>query len=39
LIENIGFFYSMMCELRSKGYDVVVVEKAFDDGLYAYVGR
>jgi len=29
----------MMCELRSKGYNVIVVGKAFDDGLYAYVGR
>ncbi|MCL7397073.1 MAG: hypothetical protein LZ167_06635, partial [Thaumarchaeota archaeon] len=39
LIDNIGFLYSMMCELKSKGYDVVVVGKAFDDDLYAYVGR
>jgi hypothetical protein len=23
LIDNIGFLYSMMCELKSKGYDVV----------------
>jgi hypothetical protein len=37
LIENIGFLYSMMCKLRSKGYNVVVVGKAFDDDLYAYV--
>ncbi|MCL7389977.1 MAG: hypothetical protein LZ173_08645 [Thaumarchaeota archaeon] len=37
LIDNIGFLYSMMCELKSKGYDVVVVGKAFDDDLYAYV--
>jgi hypothetical protein len=37
LIDNISFFYSMMCKLRSKGYDVVVVGKAFDDDLYAYV--
>jgi hypothetical protein len=29
----------MMCKLKSKGYDVVVVGKAFDDDLYAYVGR
>jgi hypothetical protein len=34
LIDNIGFLYSMMCELKSKGYDVVVVGKAFDDDLY-----
>jgi hypothetical protein len=27
----------MMCELRSKGYNVVVVGKAFDDDLYVYV--
>jgi hypothetical protein len=25
LIDNIGFLYSMMCEFKSKGYDVVVV--------------
>jgi hypothetical protein len=31
LIDNIGFLYSMMCKLKSKGYDVVVVGKAFDD--------
>jgi hypothetical protein len=37
LIDNIGFLYSMMCELRSKGYNVVVVGKAFDDDLYVYV--
>jgi hypothetical protein len=36
LIDNIGFLYSMMCELRSKGYNVVVVGKAFDDDLYVY---
>ena len=23
LIDNIGFLYKMMCELKSKGYDVV----------------
>jgi hypothetical protein len=27
----------MMCELRSKGYDVVVIGKAFDYDLYVYV--
>jgi hypothetical protein len=27
----------MMCELRSKGYNVVVIGKAFDDDLYVYV--
>jgi len=37
LIDNIVFLYSMMCELRSKGYNVVVVGKAFDDDLYVYV--
>jgi hypothetical protein len=36
MIDNISFLYSMMCELRSKGYDVVVVGKAFDDDLYVY---
>jgi hypothetical protein len=25
-----------MCELRSKGYNVLVVGKAFDDDLYVY---
>jgi hypothetical protein len=37
LIDNIGFLYKMMCEFKSKGYDVVVVGKAFDDNLYVYV--
>jgi hypothetical protein len=37
LIDNIGFLYSMMCELKSKGYNVVVIWKAFDDDLYVYV--
>ena len=37
LIDNIVFLYSMMCELRSNGYNVVVVGKAFDDELYVYV--
>jgi hypothetical protein len=36
LIDNIGFLYRMMCELKSKGYNVVVVGKAFDDDLYVY---
>jgi hypothetical protein len=27
----------MMCELKSKGYNVVVIGKAFDDDLYVYV--
>jgi hypothetical protein len=36
LIDNIGFLYRVMCELKSKGYDVVVVGKAFDDDLYVY---
>jgi hypothetical protein len=33
LIGNIGFLYRMMCELKSTGYNVVVVGKAFDDDL------
>jgi len=37
LIDNIGFLYRMMCELKSKGYNVVVIGKAFDDDLYVYV--
>jgi hypothetical protein len=37
LIDNIVFLYSMMCVLRSNGYNVVVVGKAFDDDLYVYV--
>jgi hypothetical protein len=37
LIDNISFLYKMMCEFKFKGYDVVVVGKAFDDDLYAYV--
>jgi len=37
LIDNICFLYRMMCELRSKGYNVVVIGKAFDDDLYVYV--
>ncbi|MCL7383877.1 MAG: hypothetical protein LZ174_06285 [Thaumarchaeota archaeon] len=37
MIDNIGFLYRMMCELRSNGYNVVVVGKAFDDDLYVYV--
>jgi hypothetical protein len=37
LRENIVSLYRMMCELKSKGYDVVVVGKAFDDDLYVYV--
>jgi hypothetical protein len=37
LIDNIGFLYRIMCELKSTGYDVVVVGKAFDDDLYIYV--
>jgi hypothetical protein len=37
LIDNIGFLYRMMCELKSTGYNVVVVRKAFDDDLYVYV--
>jgi hypothetical protein len=26
-----------MCELKFKGYNVIVVGKAFDDDLYVYV--
>jgi len=37
LIDNIGFLYRMMCKLKSTGYDVLVVGKAFDDDLYVYV--
>jgi len=37
LIDNIGFLYRIMCELKSKGYNVVVVGKAFDDDSYVYV--
>ncbi|MCL7383018.1 MAG: hypothetical protein LZ174_01800, partial [Thaumarchaeota archaeon] len=37
MINNISFLYSMMCELRSRGYDVLVVGKAFDGDLYVYV--
>ena len=37
MIDNIVFLYSMMCELKSKGYNVLVVGKAFDDDLYVYV--
>jgi len=37
LIDNIGFLYNMMCELKSNGYNVVAIGKAFDDDLYIYV--
>jgi len=37
LIDNICFLYRMMCELKSMGYNVVVVGKAFDDDLYVYI--
>jgi hypothetical protein len=37
LRENIVFLYRMMCEFKSKGYNVIVVGKAFDDDLYVYV--
>jgi hypothetical protein len=36
-MDNIGFLYRMMRELKSTGYDVVVVVRAFDDYLYVYV--
>jgi hypothetical protein len=37
LIDNIGFLYGMMCELKSTGYNVIVVGKVFNDDLYIYV--
>jgi hypothetical protein len=36
LIDNIVFLYRVMCELKSNGYNVLVVGKAFDDDLYVY---
>jgi len=36
LIDNIVFLYRVMCELRSNGYNVLVVGKSFDDDLYVY---
>jgi len=39
LKENIRFLYRMMRDLKSKGFDAVVVGKAFDDDLYAWVKR
>jgi hypothetical protein len=37
LRENIVFLYRMMYEFKSKGYNVLVVRKAFDDDLYVYI--
>ena len=37
LKENIVFLYRMFKDLRSIGFDVAVVSKAYDDDLYAYV--
>ncbi|MCL7389134.1 MAG: hypothetical protein LZ173_04265, partial [Thaumarchaeota archaeon] len=31
------FLYGMMCELKSTGYNVIVIGKAFNDDLYIYV--
>gem|GEM_PF-3797944 len=36
LMGKIGFLYRMMRELKSRGYDVVVVGKALDD-LHVYI--
>jgi len=33
LIQNIRFLYRMFNDFRSSGYDVVIVEKAYDDSL------
>jgi len=38
LKENIVFLYKMILDLKSKGYNIMIVGKAFDDDLYAYVG-
>lgn len=35
--ENIAFLYRMLHELKDRGYNVVVVGKAYDDDLYVYV--
>jgi len=37
LKDNITFLYKMFNGLRSSGYDVAIVGKAYDDDLYAYV--
>jgi len=37
LKENIRFLYRMLGDFKSRGFDAVVVGKAFDDDLYAYV--
>ena len=37
LIENIRFLYRMMVDLKTRGYRVFAVGKAYDDDLYAWV--
>jgi len=37
LIDNISFLHRIMCELKSKGYNVIVVGKAFNDDLHVHV--
>jgi len=37
LKENIRFLYRMLGDFKSRGFDAVVVGKAFDDDLYAWV--
>jgi len=36
LIENTGFLYQMLMDLRARGFNVVIVGKAYDDDLYAW---
>ena len=35
--ENVRFLYRMLGDFKSRGFDAVVVGKAFDDDLYAWV--
>jgi len=37
LKENIRFLHGVLRDLKSRGFDAVVVGKAFDDDLYAWV--
>ncbi len=37
LIHNIRFLYRMFKDLRSNGYDILIVGKACDDSLQAYI--
>jgi len=37
LKKNIRFLYRMLGDFKSRGFDAVVVGKAFDDDLYVYV--